>query len=203
MPRPLIGSGTGTVAGIMSDWPRQGWREGLAEFGRQLARQAGDAVHSWRDRASALAGRWSQMRGGEKANIVLYVLTAVSMLALTTEFLAGPDNLPTEVTSAPAAKGSSGLTPVVPVSTTALTLPPTSDAVPPQSNAAPPPTTRPAAANPAAAPVTPAPTAAPPEPPPTVPPETTPPTEPPTTNPPATVPTTGFTVVPPVLPSFP
>ncbi|MEA2842382.1 MAG: hypothetical protein QOJ69_53 [Actinomycetota bacterium] len=188
----------------MSGWPNQGWREGLAGFGRQLAVQTGDTVDGWRYRANLAVAWWKRMAGAERWNVALYVLTGVSMLALTVEFLAGPDSLPTEVTSAPAAIGSSGLTPVVPVSTTALTLPPATDAPalpqgPPPTVARQPVTPAPAQANPS-----PPPTAAPADPPPTDPPATQPPqTAPPTSKAPATTIPTGFTVVPPVPPSFP
>ena len=146
------------------------------------------------------------MQRGERWNVALYVLTGVSMLALTVEFLAGPDTLPTEVTSAPAPIGSSGLTPVIPSSTTTLTLPPPTEPVagpqgPPTT--ASPQTPAPPQGNPQ--PTQPAPTDPPPtDPPPTDPPPTDPPpTAPPTTKAPATTISTGFTVVPPVPPSFP
>ncbi len=185
----------------MSGWPKQGWRGSFRGFGDASARQTGETVDRWRDRASLVFGRWRRMQRGERWNVALYVLTGVSMLALTVEFLAGPDTLPTEVTSAPAPIGSSGLTPVVPSSTTTLTLPPPTEPV-----AAPegPPTTasRPAPAPPQA---NPQPTPPPPtDPPPTDPPPTDPPpTAPPTTKAPATTISTGFTVVPPIPPSFP
>jgi hypothetical protein len=183
----------------MSGWPNQGWRESFRGFGRALAQQTGDTVDRWRDRASVFFGRWRRMPRGERWNVALYVLTGVSMLALTVEFLAGPDTLPTEVTSAPAPIGSSGLTPIVPSSTTTLTLPPVTDA--PALPQGPVTTTPRPPANPQANPQpNPPPTAPPPtDPPPTDP----PPTAPPTTKAPATTISTGFTVVPPVLPSFP
>ena len=143
------------------------------------------------------------MQRGERWNVTLYVLTGVSMLALTVEFLAGPDTLPTEVTSAPAAIGSSGLTPVIPSSTTTLTLPPVTEPPagppgPPTSAAPPAPVQKPAQANPQPPPPPPT------DPPPTDPPPTDPPpTAPPTTKAPATTISTGFTVVPPIPPTFP
>ena len=190
----------------MSGWPNQGWREGFRAFGRALGQQGGDTVDRWRDRASLLFGRWQRMQGGERWNVALYVLTGVSMLALTVEFLAGPDTLPTEVTSAPAAIGSSGLTPVIPSSTTTLTLPPVTEPVAGPVQGQGPATT--SAARPAANPApqaNPQPAPPPPtDPPATDPPATDPPaTAPPTTKAPATTISTGFTVVPPIPPSFP
>ena len=185
----------------MSGWPKQGWRESLAVFGHQLAAQTGETVDGWRHRARTLVERWKRLHGGERWNVALYVLTGVSMLALTVEFLAGPDSLPTEVTSAPAPIGSSGLTPVIPSSTTTLTLPPVTQ--PPAAAVQGPATTAPPAASPATQAI-PQPTPPPTDPPPTDPPPTDPPqTAPPTTKAPATTISTGFTVVPPVPPSFP
>ncbi len=202
MPRASFSSYPGYRRGDMSGWPNEGWRESFRGFGRALAQQTGDTVDGWRDRASLVAGRWRRMQRGERWNVTLYVLTGVSMLALTVEFLAGPDTLPTEVTSAPAAIGSSGLTPVIPSSTTTLTLPPVTEPSagppgPPTSATPQTPVQKPAQANSQ-------PTPPPTDPPPTDPPPTDPPpTAPPTTKAPATTISTGFTVVPPILPTFP
>ena len=149
-------------------------RASAASVARSASRR-GDTVDRWRDRASLLFGRWRRMQRGERWNVTLYVLTGVSMLALTVEFLAGPDTLPTEVTSAPAAIGSSGLTPVIPSSTTTLTLPPVTEPVAGPAQGRGPATT------PAARPAEPG-TQANPQPAP-------PPTDPPPTDPPATGPT--------------
>jgi hypothetical protein len=190
----------------MSGWPNRRSDDSSGNsggFGRALAGWARDTVAAWQERSRLLWGRWRRLGGGERWNIALYVLTGVSMLALTVEFLAGPDTLPTEVTSAPPQQvGSSGLTPVIPSSTTTLVLATEEDAPvlvqgPPRS-AAP----RPAAAQPRAN-AQPAPAPVPTDPPATEPPPTEPPPTAPPTSKPATTISTGFTVVPPVPPSFP
>ena len=53
-----------------------------------------------------LSHRWSAMRRGERVNVVLYALTGLSIVAMTLELLAGPDSLPTDVTTTPAESAS-------------------------------------------------------------------------------------------------
>ena len=162
----------------------------------------------WRRLVAPLAGRWSSMRTGERVNVVLYALTGVSIVAMALELLAGPDSLPTEVSTTPP--------PVVSTTTvrqsTTITFPT------PKAPEEPAPQAGPAAGperpvqvtptSPRATTPGPAPTDAPepePEPEPTTPPaQTTTPTSPPTSR--ATTPTSapGFPEpTPPVLPTFP
>ncbi len=148
---------------------------------------------------AAIADRWATMRRGERVNVVLYLLTGVSIIAMALELLAGPDSLPTEVRTSPMPVVSTPTTVRQSTTTVTFTLPAaTEDPAPGPGTASPAPA--------APVPRAPAPTAAAdPEPNPTAAPTTAPPattTAPPTTQPgPPTTP--GFTPVPPVLPSFP
>ncbi len=153
-----------------------------------------------------LAARWATLRRAERVNVVLYALTGVSILAMSLELLAGPDALPTDVTTTPTE--SVVRTVPVPNSTTTVTftLPPVTE---------PPATDSPVVTEAPRRPTAPAPVAVDPEPvapapdpdPDPTPAPTTPSTAPPTTSPPRTTPTsfpnTFPTPVPPVPPSFP
>ena len=166
-----------------------------------------------------LAGRWSAMRRGERLNVVLYALTGVSILAMTLELLAGPDALPTDVTTSPSEAAAQTVPAVRPTTTVTFALPQDTEPAPAPEVPGAPVVTRaptraptrvtspPAAADeeptPAATGQTPDPappsTAAPT--PTTRPPVVTTPTVPPTTA--APFPNTFPTPVPPVPPTFP
>ena len=169
-------------------WEADGWRDG------------GKGSRPWRRAVGPLAARWSRMRRGERVNVVLYALTAVSILAMALELLAGPDSLPTDVSTAPAPVVSPTTT-RPPSTTITFTIPPPVATEEPAA---------PAVTSGAPVPARTTPTAAAPDPEPdpepvTVPPQTTPPPTdaPPTTR--RTPPTSsGFPEpTPPVLPTFP
>ncbi len=144
-----------------------------------------------------LSTRWSGLRRGERVNVVLYLLTGVSILAMALELLAGPDSLPTEVTTSPSGEAAGVPTTIRSVTTVTFSLPTTTDPPPVVTRA------------PVGPPTTEAPAEAPePEPEPEPEPDEEPTTVPPTTVAPTTVPRTTVpgspfpTPVPPVPPTF-
>jgi len=140
----------------------------------------------------ALKTRWAALARGQRVNLGLYALTALSTVALLFELAAG-DNPPRDVDLASRGPTSTLTLRSVPSTTTSSSTTPstTSTTVPTTSTSAAAPTTR-------AVPPTTRRTVPPPEPEPTAPPATDPPptapppTEPPitTTQPPATTTTT-------------
>ncbi len=86
--------------------------------------------HFPRRLVAPLAGRWSTMRRGERVNVVLYALTGLSILAMTLELLAGPDALPTDVTTTPAESASQTAPTVRSTTTVTFTLPQDSEPAP-------------------------------------------------------------------------
>ena len=160
-------------------------------------------VEGWEQRRprGRLADRWSNMRRGERLNVVLYALTGVSILAMTLELLAGPDALPTDVATTPSVAAGQTVTTVRPTTTVTFSIPENTEPAPvvtqaPRVTSAPRPA--PVVEEPAPDPiideelVPPPPTTA-------RPPATTTPTFPPTTVP---FPNTFPTPVPPVPPTF-
>jgi hypothetical protein len=210
-PDPWLAGDDEGVLGLRSMAAEWAVDAGRAEAGRSAgaggkARETdGKRSPPLRRVVGPLAGRWATLRRGERVNVVLYALTGVSIVAMALELLAGPDSLPTDVSTAPAPAVSPTTT--RPQSTTiTFTIPPPAAEEP---TAGPPATSAdvgPARAAPTVAPADPEPEPEPePDPDPTTAPPltTTPATSPPTTRP--TPPTSSGFPEPtlPVLPTFP
>ena len=93
------------VEGLAADWMRA---DADRSAGSWQADEWGDddrPPRRWHRIVAPLSGRWSTMRRGERVNVVLYALTGVSIVAMTLELLAGPDALPTDVSTTPAPVG--------------------------------------------------------------------------------------------------